>query len=130
MPGLRWLTGLTAVYAFVWISLEGNLARVIVLGTVVSLTLAGHLTRQLLGGRFFSPASWLTIMGLSGLLVGLGSGVLTFIFMALKTGLHGHGPEFQAADIEWLLRMIPLWGAAGLLAGLGLGVLAWGLRKK
>lgn len=127
---MRWLTGLTAVYAFIWISLEGNLTRVIVLGTAVSLTIAGHLSQRFLGGRFFSVGGWSIIMGLIGLLVGSGSGILTFIFMALKTGLHGHGPEFQAAEIEWLLRMIPLWGAAGLAAGLGLVFLAWGLRKK
>jgi hypothetical protein len=100
------------------------------MGTAVSLTLVGHLTQRFLGGRFFSAASWLAVWGLSGLSVGSGSGVLAFIFMALKTGLHGHGPEFQSAEIEWVLGMIPLWGVAGLVAGLGLGVLVWGVIKE
>ena len=127
VPGLKWLTVMTAVYGVAWIGLEGNLGRVILLGTAVSLTSVGHLMERFLGGRIFSMAGWLVAMGGGGLLAGLGSGLLTFFFMALKTGLHGHGPEFRAAEIEGVLRMIPLWGTAGLVAGVGVGVLVWGL---
>jgi hypothetical protein len=130
LPGLRWLTGLTAVYAFIWMSLEGNLTRVIVMGTAVSLTVAAHLLPRLLGGRVFQPLGWLAVMGLVGLLVGVGSGMLTFVFMALKTGLHGHGPEFSAAEIESVLASIPLWGLAGLVAGLGVSLLVIGRGKQ
>jgi hypothetical protein len=130
IPGLKWLMVLTAVYGVVWISLEGNLGRVILLGTAVSLTLVGYWMQRFLGGRLFHGASWLIVMGGGGLLVGLGSGLLTFFFMALKTGLHGHGPEFRAAEIEGVLGMIPLWGVAGLVAGMGVGVLIWGWGKR
>lgn len=127
---MRWMTGLTAVYAFIWMSLEGNLTQVIVMGTAVSLTVAAHLMPRLLGGRAFQPPGWLAVTGMVGLLVGAGSGVLSFVFMALKTGLHGHGPEFSAAEIETVLASIPIWGLAGLVAGLGVGLLVWGLGRR
>ncbi len=126
---MKWLTGLTAVYAFIWMSLEGNLTRVIVMGTAVSLSVALHLMQRLLGGRVFQPPGWLAVIGMAGLLVGVGSGVLTFVFMGLKTGLHSHGPEFRAAEIEGVLASIPIWGLAGLVAGLGVGVLVWGMGR-
>jgi hypothetical protein len=129
IPGLRGLLVLTAVYGLVWMGLEGNLGRVVLLGAAVSVVVTGHLMQRFLGGRLFSRVGWLAITAGGGLLAGLGSGVLTFFFMALKTGLHGHGPEFQAAEIEFVLSMIPLWGLAGLVAGLGFGLLVRELRK-
>jgi hypothetical protein len=130
IPGLKWLMVLTAVYGVVWISLEGNLGRVILLGAAVSLTLVVYWMQRFLGGRLFGGVGWLMVTGGGGLLVGLGSGLLTFFFMALKTGLHGHGQEFRAAEIEGVLGMIPLWGVAGLVAGMGVGVLIWGWGKR
>jgi hypothetical protein len=130
IPGLKWLAILTAVYGLIWMSLEGNLVQVVLLGTAVSVTLTGHFVQRYIGGRYFRLPGWLAAAQAGGLLAGLGSGILTFCFMALKTGLHGHGPEYSAAEIEWVLGMIPLWGLAGLAAGLGLGLLAWELRRK
>jgi hypothetical protein len=46
--------------------------------------------------------------------------------MAVKTGLHAHGPEFTPAEINWVLQQTPIWTAAGLLAGLGLGQIVKG----
>ena len=59
---------------------------------------------------------------------GLGFGLLTLLIMAVKTGLHGHGPEFSPAEISWVIDQIPLWSLVGLLAGLGVGIVAigWG----
>lgn len=130
VPGLKWLTVITAFYGVVWIGLEGNLGRVIVLGTAAAVILVGYLMPRFLGGRTLSITGWLAVIGGGGLLAGLGSGLLTFFFMALKTGLHGHGPEFRPAEIEAVLSMIPLWGTAGLLAGLGVGVLVWGWGRE
>ncbi|MFZ0544994.1 MAG: hypothetical protein WAM60_06130 [Candidatus Promineifilaceae bacterium] len=129
VPGLRWLTAITAVYGVVWIGLEGNLGRVILLGMAVSLMSVVSLMQRFVGGRMFGEVGWLVVTGGGGLLTGMGSGISTFVFMALKTGLHSHGPEFKAAEIEWVLKMIPLWGVAGLLAGLGIGVLVWGMGR-
>jgi NhaP-type Na+/H+ or K+/H+ antiporter len=55
--------------------------------------------------------------------MGLGSALLILFLMALKTGLHAHGPEFSAIEVSWVLQQIPLWAAAGLAGGLGVGLL-------
>jgi hypothetical protein len=59
----------------------------------------------------------------TGFLFGLGCGLMTLLLMVLKTGLHGHGPEFSPAEINWVWGQIPLWGLVGLLGGLGLGMI-------
>ena len=130
LPGLRLFMIFTAVYGVVWISLEGDLLRVSVLGTAVSLILTGYLVQRYLGGWQLGIMGWLSVTGLGGLLAGFGSGLLTLIFMAMKTGLHGHGPEFRPSEIEFVVEMVPLWTAAGLLAGLGVGVVLWGLKAR
>ena len=43
--------------------------------------------------------------------------------MAIKTGLHAHGPEFSGSELDWVLQQIPMWALVGLLGGLGLGFL-------
>ena len=58
-----------------------------------------------------------------GALLGLGSALFTLLFMAVKTGLHAHGPEFTAEEVNWVVQQIPLWTVVGLLGGLGLGLL-------
>jgi hypothetical protein len=129
LPGLKWLTVLTAVYGVVWMGFEGDLGRVILLGTAVSVVGVGHLLGRWSGGRPFRRLGLLVVGALAGLAAGVGSGALTVVFMAVKTGLHGHGPEFRPSEIEGVLRMVPLWGLVGVLAGLGLGLLVFGLRK-
>jgi hypothetical protein len=69
---------------------------------------------------------WWGATAVTGLLFGLGSSLLTLVLMAVKTGLHAHGPEFTPNEINWILQQVPLWSAAGLLAGLGLGQLVKG----
>ncbi len=119
----------TAVYGVIWMSFEGDVRRVTLMGTAVSLTLTGYLMQRFLGGRLLQFVSWLAVMGIGGLLAGFGSGLLTIVFMALKTGLHGHGPEFRPAEIEGVLASIPLWALVGLVAGLGVGALVGGSRR-
>jgi hypothetical protein len=130
IPGLRVVTVLTAIYGIAWMSLEGNLTRVTIMGSAVSLLLVGSLMQRYVGGKKFQLGVWLLVIGFGGLLAGIGIGVLTFFLMALKTGIHGHGPEFQPAEIEGVLSMIPLWGLAGLAAGSGLAAVIWGLRRE
>jgi hypothetical protein len=88
--------------------------------TAVSLI---HLLQNKLGGQIVTLSKWLIATAVLGLLFGLGSGLLTLVFMAVKTGLHAHGPEFTIQQIRWVIQQIPLWTIAGLLAGLGLGLL-------
>lgn len=123
LPGLRMSTILLAVYTVVWIGLEGQLWQVLVLASGVSVVATGHLIERTLGGRRLSQAQWFAFTAILGLLMGVSVGLFTLALMSLKTGLHGHGPEFALEEINWVIDQIPAWGAAGLLAGLGLGFL-------
>jgi hypothetical protein len=130
IPGLRWATILLAVYTAVWIPLEGALAQVVLLGVWATAVALGHLAQTYLGGRSLPAAGWLAMMGALGLAAGLGSGLLTLLFMAVKTGLHAHGPEFTPAQINWLVGQVPWWTAAGLFAGLGFALLVYALPNR
>lgn len=121
LPGLRWATIVVAIYGVIWIALEGDLLRVTLLGCAVALLLAGALFERWLAGRIVSLGSWIALCGALGTISGFSAAVLTLIFMAVKTGLHAHGPEFPPAQIEWVLDQMPWWTTAGLLAGVGLG---------
>jgi len=124
IPGLRLATVLLALYGTVWISLEGNLVQVVVLGTGVTAVSLLHLLQRYLGDRLLSMSVWLMTAAAAGLGFGVGSVLLTIFLMALKTGLHAHGPEFTAAEIAWVWEQLPLWTLVGLLAGSGFGLLA------
>lgn len=123
IPGLKVATILWGLYGAVWISLEGDLQRVGLLGVWTTAVSLGHLLQKYGGERPLSLRKWLAVTAVSGLLLGLGSGLLTLAFMALKTGLHAHGPEFTAAEITWVVGQLPLWSVAGVSGGAGLGLL-------
>lgn len=129
VPGLRWITALVVIYAVIWIALEGNVVRVTVLGWGVTLLLVAHVWQRWIAGQQFSLAGWLAVSAALGTISGFAGAVITLIFMAVKTGLHAHGPEFDAQQIDWILGQIPWWTSAGLLVGLGLGLLFAVARK-
>ncbi len=87
---------------------------------------AGYVAQKRLAGRKYSLGGWLILCASIGFLFGLTVGLLALILMAVKTGLHGHGPEFSPAEVTWVVRQIPWWAASGLIAGAGLGLLAVG----
>lgn len=124
IPGLRWLTIGWGVYTAVWISLEGDLRRVVLLAVWTMLVALGHWARRW-QKRPFSVMGWVGKTAVFGILLGAGSALLALFFMALKTGLHAHGPEFTAAEINWVMRQIPLWTVVGALAGSGFGLLSY-----
>lgn len=130
VPGLRFATVLVAAYAVVWIALEGDLVRVTVLGSAMSLLLLGAVFQRWLAGRRLSRLVWLALCAALGAILGFNSGMFTLLFMALKTGLHAHGPEFSPAQIEWLLGQLPWWTSAGLLAGTGIAVILLVTRRE
>ena len=112
-----------AIYAVIWVSLEGRLERAILMGVGVTAVSLLHLLQKRFGGQSLSLKKWLQITAVSGLFAGLGSGPLTLIAMILKTGLHAHGPEFTQAELQWTIQQIPLWAIVGLLMGVGIGIL-------
>lgn len=123
IPGLKWLILLWAISAVVWSALEGDFQQVLFFSLLTMLTGQAYLLGRLLGGRYFTAVRGLLIMALWGLACGVAAVFLTFFLMAVKTGLHAHGPEFTSAELSRLWRLLPLWGLAGLLSGLGLGLL-------
>lgn len=126
LPGLKWLTAVVGIYGVIWIGLEGGLWRSVLLAVGVTAISLLYLWQKYLGGRSLVAEKWLGLTAVSGLLFGLSSSLLTLLLMAVKTGLHGHGPEFSLAEIGWVAQQIPLWTAVGLLAGLGLGMIGMG----
>lgn len=129
VAGLTWLTAVAALYLFVWIAWEGVVWQTILAATLTTAVWLLHMAQKYGAGRLFGLGSWLLLTAVAGLVAGLTIPLLTLFLMALKTGLHAHGPEFTAAEIEWVLSHIPLWTAVGLLAGLGGGLLSWGLGQ-
>lgn len=127
VPGLKGATVLVAIYGAVWITLEGHLLRVLALAVGVTLVVLGHVVQHYAGGRDLSLRQWLALAAGLGVAAGLGSGVFALLFMALKTGLHAHGPEFALAEINWVAARITGWALGGLFAGVGLGLLFAGL---
>ncbi|MCA9919788.1 MAG: hypothetical protein KC445_17650 [Anaerolineales bacterium] len=123
VPGLRLLLGVWLVYTAVWISLEGALVQVVMMGTATAVLLLGHGWQRWLGGKSVGKGLGVWVTAVSGGLLGAGSGLLTFVFMAVKTGLHAHGPEFTQAEIAWVWNVLPLWTAVWLLVGLGVGLI-------
>ena len=130
VPGLKWLTIVVSIYAIIWISLEGDLRQVFLLSAGLVILLMGYLLQRFLAGRILSLFAWLGLCAGGGVILGLIFGILTLTLMAIKTGLHGHGPEFTPDEIAWVLSQIPLWSALGILVGTGLGALAAGFSSR
>lgn len=124
IPGLRWMTVLLGIYSAVWISLEGDVSQTVLLGVWVTAVFLLTLLQNRWGGQEMSVGRWWRKTAVLGLLFGSGSALLTLFLMALKTGLHAHGPEFTLAEITWVAQQLPFWSLAGLLTGLAVGLLS------
>lgn len=129
LPGFRWLLAGWGVYTAVWLTLEGSLPRVLMMGVSTTAVSLAYLVQRYGGGRRLPVAAWVGGTAVLGLLLGTGSSVLTLLLMVVKTGLHGHGPEFTLAQINWVWEQLPLWAVIGLLGGGGLGLLWAGLQS-
>ncbi|MBK8904828.1 MAG: hypothetical protein IPM53_26850 [Anaerolineaceae bacterium] len=123
IPGLPWLLGLWVVYTAVWISLEGALVQVVIMGVATAVLLLGYGWQRWLGGKTVGRGWAVLVTAVAGGLFGVGSVLLTFVFMAVKTGLHAHGPEFTQAEIGWVWNAAPWGTAVCLLVGLGIGLI-------
>lgn len=122
IPYLRFLTLLFAIGVFVWLALEGDLTYALTVG-ISSVVIAWcHLLERLLGGRAWRLWRFLAILVIAGLAGGLTANVAVLAAMSIKTGLHGHGPEFTFQEVRWVIDQLPLWLIIGTLLGLGLGL--------
>ena len=54
-----------------------------------------------------------------GLAYGVGLVLLTLLLMAIKTGLHAHGPEYAGREIVWVWNQLPCLGRRGGAGGAG-----------
>ncbi len=128
VTGLKALTIVVGAYSVIWIALEGNLTRVTLLAIGWTLVALGHVLKRFLSGRTMPLLPGLAVTAALGALSGFTAAMLTLVLMAVKTGLHAHGPEFTPDQIDWVLSQLPWWTTAGLLAGLGVGLVAAGRR--
>ncbi|MDX1412898.1 MAG: hypothetical protein R3293_01845 [Candidatus Promineifilaceae bacterium] len=129
VPGLKWILIIYAAAAVVWAVLEGNLGWTVLLGFLTSSILVGWMIQKILGGREISISVWIAAAAFTGLLWGIGGSVFTLFYMALKTGLHAHGPEYSGLEVNWVIQQIPFWAAAGLLGGVGIGLLSSAISR-
>lgn len=83
-----------------------------------------YITIRRLGGRTLSAGQLIGLATGAGVALGCGLALLTLFLMALKTGLHAHGPEYTPQEVAWVWRQLPLWAGVGTLVGLGIGLLA------
>ncbi len=123
IPAMKWILILWGIYIVVWTMLESGLKATVFAALLIVLVISGQLFNRILGDRTIATISGLLLTSLSGVCIGLGVGLVTLALMALKTGLHAHGPEFSAAEVNWVIEQIPLWTAAGLLGGIGCGLI-------
>ena len=82
-----------------------------------------HLIQRYFAGITFTLRQWLAFTTGTGLLFGAGSVLVSLLLIAIKTGLHAHGPEFTIAEIQWVWQQLLLWSVVGMLAGLGVGLI-------
>jgi hypothetical protein len=123
IPATKWFSILWVVYMVIWTMLEGGLWATVFAALLTTIVMVGWLFNRFLYGRTVSTGGWLLLSAVLGAAVGISSGLLTLALMAIKTGLHAHGPEFSGGELDWVLQQIPMWALAGLLGGLGLGFL-------
>lgn len=128
IPYFRLVPGLTLAYGFLWMALEGELWRDLVLAAAVILLAVGSATTRFLGGRTLSVRRFVLVAVAAGLVAGVALPLVTLFLMALKMGIHAHGPEYATREIVQVWRQLPLWSIVGGLVGLGLGLLVMGKR--
>ncbi len=121
-PFFKWLLILMAVYTAVWMALEGDFRRVLAMGVGWTAVLLLHLIQKYAGGRV--QRRWVLVVetAVVGILFALSTIALTLVFMVLKTGIHGHGPEFSPHEINQLIEKLPIALLAGMIAGTGVGL--------
>jgi hypothetical protein len=117
---LRYYTLFVGALLLIWLPFEDSNEE---FATAFAAAICAGLAARL-AVRWVSPqpASWLKHL-LLGALAGLIVAPLTFLLMAIKTGLHGHAaPDFTGAQVIAVFLRTPVWVLGGLLIGLGVGI--------
>lgn len=130
IPYFKTAHAATALLAFVWMALEGDLRWDLFLALALVMLALGHLAIRYLGGRTMTVGRFVALSTAAGIACGFGVVLLTLFLMILKTGIHAHGPEYTSQEITWVWAQLPIWGGAGGLVGLGLGLLAFAAGGK
>ena len=128
VPGLKIATLLVALYGAIWITLEGDVRWSLLMALMVLVISVGYFVQRFLGGKKFTLLQGLIIAVAIGLVAGLIIAPLVVTFMAIKTGLHGHGPEFTQEEIMWAFDWVLLWAFVGSTTALGLVLLYIGFN--
>ena len=123
VPYLPAATLLWGLYALMWLALEGNVARDGILAGWGLALLALWVAARRWGARSVSAGQVAALGAAAGLAWGAALGPAVLLLMAVKTGLHAHGPEYSAAQLAAVVGQWPLWIGAGALAGAGVGLL-------
>ncbi|MFK7805118.1 MAG: hypothetical protein AB8G95_26025 [Anaerolineae bacterium] len=131
---LAWPLILTFLIILGWIAFEGILTLVVGVGlTLTLLWVAVGASRVWPAIQFRFPSltglrgrllAWSAVGGL----VGLTSPLMILSLMIFKTGIHAHGPEFNPAEIEWVLSQFFRWSVLGMAIGFGVGLLVSAFR--
>lgn len=119
----KWLVLIWALVMVVWMILEGSLALTVFLGLFTSLLILIASIRKWFAERWPNWKYSVLVWGVLGLLLGIGTVLMTLTLMAVKTGIHAHGPEYSTGEITWVIDQILLWAVSGLIAGGGVGLL-------
>lgn len=129
IPGLKIAAVVLALFGALWITLEGELRWSAIMAVLTIVVASGYMLQRLFGGKNLNLLQGLGIFAILGILAGLLFTSLTLLFMVVKTGLHGHGPEFSQNEIMWILDRVALWVLVGLMAAVGTALLLFGFSS-
>jgi hypothetical protein len=119
----RWLhyyTIILGILLLIWLPFEDSNEQ---LATTFAAAISAGLAVRLVIKRIPPQPTSLLKHLILGSGFGLAIAPLTFLLMALKTGLHGHTtPEFTSVQVIAVFQRAPLWGLGGLLIGLGVSL--------
>lgn len=129
LPGLKITLLALVMFGALWISLEGDLRWSAIIAVLTIVSSSGYVIQRWFGGKTLTRAQVIGLFAAMGIAAGLIFTPLTLFFMAFKTGLHGHGPEFGRAEFGWILERAFLWPVVGLMAAVGILLLLIGVSR-
>lgn len=130
VPHLWLAVLLWGLYALLWTRLEASLARDGLLAGWGLALLGVWLVARAFGGRALGAGQVAALGAAVGLAWGAALGPAVLLLMAVKTGLHGHGAEYSAAQVAAVVGQSVWWVGAGVVGGVGLALLALGWPRR